>query len=51
LRMKLSSLGVPFECDLETNNGGHSYQYFSHMAERAVGFLAERLNKERLRVV
>jgi S-formylglutathione hydrolase FrmB len=51
LRMKLSSLGVPFECDLETEAGGHSFAYASHMAERAVGFLAERLERERLRVV
>jgi S-formylglutathione hydrolase FrmB len=51
LRMKLWSLGVPFECDLETSAGGHSRQYFSHLAERAVGFLAERLERERLRVV
>ena len=51
LRMKLSSLGVPFECDLETDNGGHSYQYFCHMANRAIGFLAERLERERLRIM
>jgi S-formylglutathione hydrolase FrmB len=50
LRMKLSSLGVPFECDLESDNGGHSYQYFCYMAERSVGFIAERLERERLRV-
>jgi S-formylglutathione hydrolase FrmB len=50
LRMKLSSLGVPFECDLETQDGGHSFDYACHMAERAVGFLAERLERERLRV-
>jgi S-formylglutathione hydrolase FrmB len=51
LRMKLSSLGVPFECDLETVAGGHSFEYASHMAARAVGFIAERLERERLRVV
>lgn len=51
LRMKLSSLGVPFVCDLETSAGGHGMEYASHMAERAVGFLAERLEQERLRVV
>jgi S-formylglutathione hydrolase FrmB len=51
LRMKLSSLGVPFECDLETVAGGHSFQYASHMAGRAVGFLAERLERDRLRLV
>lgn len=51
LRMKLWSLGVPFECDLDSDAGGHSYVYFCHMARRSVGFLAERLEKERLRVV
>ncbi len=51
LRMKLWSLGVPFECDLETEAGGHSFQYACHMAERAVGFIAQRLEQERLRVV
>jgi S-formylglutathione hydrolase FrmB len=51
LRMKLWSLGVPFECDLETNGGGHSWEYFARMAERSVGFLARRLESERLRVV
>jgi S-formylglutathione hydrolase FrmB len=51
LRMKLWSLGVPFECNLETIAGGHSFAYASHMVPRAVGFLAERLERERLRVV
>jgi S-formylglutathione hydrolase FrmB len=50
LRMKLWSLGVPFECDLETVAGGHSFEYVSHMAPRAIGFLAERLERDRLRV-
>jgi S-formylglutathione hydrolase FrmB len=51
LRMKLASLGVPFECDLETVAGGHSFDYACHMAPRVVGFIAERLERERLRVV
>jgi hypothetical protein len=51
LRMKLSSLGVPFECDLETAAGGHTFEYACHMSQRVVGFLAERLERERLRVV
>jgi S-formylglutathione hydrolase FrmB len=51
LRMKLSSLGVPFECDLEIEAGGHSFEYASHMAGRAVGFIAKSLEQERLRVV
>jgi hypothetical protein len=49
--MKLASLGVPFECDLETEAGGHSFAYASHMAPRAIGFIAKRLEQERLRVV
>jgi S-formylglutathione hydrolase FrmB len=51
LRMKLWSLGVPFECDLETVAGGHSFEYCSHMAPKAIGFLVERLERERLRVL
>jgi S-formylglutathione hydrolase FrmB len=51
LRMKLWSLGVPFECDLETTGGGHSFYYASLMAQRAVGFLADRLECERLRIM
>ena len=49
--MKLWSLGVPFECDLETEAGGHSFKYASHMAPRAIGFVAQRLEQERLRVL
>jgi S-formylglutathione hydrolase FrmB len=51
LRMKLKSLGVPFECDLESEAGGHSFAYACHMAPRAIGFIAERLEQERLRIV
>ena len=51
LRMKLWSLGVPFDCDLETEAGGHSFEYAEHMAPRVIDFLAERLERERLRVV
>lgn len=50
LRMKLSSLGVPFEYDLETTAGGHGFDYYNHMAPRAVGYLADALERERLRV-
>lgn len=51
LRMKLSALGIPHDYDLETEAGGHSFDYYNAMAEPAVGFLVERLEKERLRVV
>ncbi len=51
LRMKLGSLGIPFECDLETENGGHGFEYYNSQAERVIGFLYERLERERRRVV
>jgi S-formylglutathione hydrolase FrmB len=51
LRMKLSALGIMHECDLETSAGGHSWHYYNHMAPRALAFIAERLERERCRVV
>lgn len=45
LRMKLYSLGVPHECDLETSGGGHSFDYYGRMAAKAIGFLSERLGQ------
>ncbi len=50
LRMKLYSLGVPYEADLETSGGGHSWEYYERMAPAAIGFIADRLERERLRV-
>lgn len=50
LRMKLSSLGIPFDCDLETSGGGHSFVYYERMAERAIAFLVRSLERERLRL-
>jgi S-formylglutathione hydrolase FrmB len=50
LRMKLSSLGVPFEADLETEGAGHGFGYYNHMAEKAVNFLMRGLEQERLRL-
>ena len=51
LRMKLGSLGIPFERDLETTGGGHDFEYYSRMAEAAVSFVFDRLEQERRRVV
>lgn len=51
LRMKLAALGIPHERDLETTGGGHSFDYYNRMAPRAIGFIAERLEKEERRVV
>ncbi len=50
LRMKLFSLGVLHECDLETSAGGHTWEYVEHMADRAVTFVADSLDQERRRV-
>lgn len=51
LRMKLSALGIPFACDLETSGGGHGFEYYNRMAEKAVGFIAQELDAESRRVV
>jgi poly(3-hydroxybutyrate) depolymerase len=51
LRMKLYSLGVPYECDLETSGGGHAWPYYERMAAPAIEFIHERLERERLRAV
>ena len=51
LRMKLASIGVPHQCDLDTTGGGHGLPYYDLMAPHAVAFLHERLQRERLRIL
>ncbi len=51
LRMKLYSMGILHECDLETEGGGHGFQYYNKMAEKSISFIAEGLERERLRLV
>jgi S-formylglutathione hydrolase len=51
LHEKLSALGVPHEIDLKTRAGGHSWDYFNHMAERAVRFLHVGLEHESRRLL
>jgi S-formylglutathione hydrolase len=51
LHEKLGALGVAHSLDLATRAGGHSWAYFNHMAERAVGFLVEGLEKESRRLL
>ena len=51
LRMKLAALGVMHECDLETVGGGHGFGYYNMMADKAIGFVSERLERERMRIV
>ncbi len=43
LGSKLSSMGIPYEVDLETTTEGDARQYVRLMGPRAVAYLAERL--------
>lgn len=45
LGMKLSSSGVLHERDLATSAGGHSWEYFNHVAPQAVGHIAKCLKQ------
>lgn len=51
LQMKLSALGIPHKCDLETIAGGHGFDYYDVMAPAAIDHIAFALDRERLRVV
>jgi S-formylglutathione hydrolase len=46
LTMKLRSLGIPFEADLKTSAGGHSWSFYNAVAPAVIGFIAERLEQE-----
>jgi len=51
LHEKLSALGIPHEIDLTTRAGGHSWEYFNHMAERVLKFLRAGLEQESRRLL
>lgn len=51
LHEKLSALGIAHTADLTTSAGGHSWDYFNHMAEPALRFLWEGLDKESRRLL
>jgi S-formylglutathione hydrolase FrmB len=51
LHEKLSALGIAHTFDLTTRAGGHSWDYFNHMAERAVRFVVEGLEQESRRLL
>lgn len=48
LHSKLSSLGVPHSCDLETTGGGHGWGYYNRQADTAVDFLVQGLTRQAL---
>lgn len=50
LKMKLSALGIPHDADLETSAEGSPIDYSELMAVKAVKYVAERLERERMRV-
>ena len=51
LHEKLIALGIPHEIDFTTRAGGHSWDYFNHMAERVVRFLVAGLEQESRRLL
>ncbi len=51
LHEKLASLGIPHEHDLTTQAGGHSWEYFNHMAERALRFIHQGLEASKRRLL
>jgi len=50
LHEKLTALGIAHELDLGTRAGGHSWDYFNHMAERAERFVYAGLGQESRRL-
>lgn len=48
---KLSALGIAHTADLTTRAGGHSWDYFNHMAERVQRFLFDALVHESRRLL
>jgi len=51
LHEKLQAIGIPHVVDLATECGGHSWGYFEHMAEHAIAFLVESLQKQSRRLM
>jgi esterase/lipase superfamily enzyme len=51
LHEKLAALGIPHEMDLTTRAGGHSWEYFNHMAERVLKFVRGGLEQESRRLL
>jgi len=51
LHEKLNALGVAHTADLTTEAGGHSWEYFNHMAEPALRFIYDGLDKESRRLL
>jgi S-formylglutathione hydrolase len=48
---KLNALGIEHQADLQTRAGGHSWDYFNHMAERSLRFLHAGLVQQSRRLL
>jgi S-formylglutathione hydrolase len=51
LHEKLNALGVPHEMDCATGAGGHSWDYFNHMADRVERFIEAGLVQQSRRLL
>jgi S-formylglutathione hydrolase len=51
LHEKLSALGIPYECDLTTRAGGHTWDYYNAVAPRVVRYLCDGLEEESRRLL
>jgi S-formylglutathione hydrolase len=51
LHEKLAALGIVHQCDLTTQAGGHSWEYFNHMAGRAIRFLHDGMTVQSRRLL
>jgi enterochelin esterase-like enzyme len=51
LHEKLSALGIPHEIDFTTRAGGHSWDYFNHMADRTIRFVHAGLQQQSRRLL
>ena len=51
LHEKMNALGVEHTADLTTEGGGHSWAYFNRMAEPALRFIYQGLDKESRRLL
>jgi S-formylglutathione hydrolase len=51
LHEKLGALGIPHQFDGATRAGGHSCDYHDHLADRAVRFLLDGLDRESRRLL
>jgi pimeloyl-ACP methyl ester carboxylesterase len=51
LHEKLTALGIVHTCDLTTEAGGHTWEYFNHMAGPALKFVHQGLQAESRRLL